>query len=97
VLPLSIRRLAEADMMLAAEWYETRSPGLGTAFLRAVDACFGLIQRYPDGFQVVTKAVRRARLRRFPHAVYYIASQQQITILAVVHSRQDPREWQGRL
>lgn len=95
--PIVIRAAAETDMMLAAEWYETRALGLGTEFLRAVDACFGLIQRVPEGYQLVAPDARRARLRRFPFSVYYVATPARISILAVLHVRRDPREWQSRL
>ncbi len=95
--PVILRFAAEADVLLAAEWYETRAPGLGAAFGRAVDACLSLIQRHPEGFQVVASDVRRARLRRFPFSVYYVAREQSITVIAVLHVRRDPREWQHRL
>lgn len=41
--------------------------------------------------------VRRVRLRRFPFSVFYVPSPTRISILAVLHVRRDPREWQGRL
>ncbi|HWP01958.1 MAG TPA: hypothetical protein VNL96_00730 [Gemmatimonadaceae bacterium] len=94
---LLIRAAAEADMLLAAEWYETRASGLGTEFLRAADVCFSLIQRMPQGYQLVAPEVRRARLRRFPFSVYYVATTERIAIPAVLHARRDPGEWQSRL
>jgi plasmid stabilization system protein ParE len=94
---LLIRPAAEMDMLLATEWYETRAAGLGTDFLRAADVCFGLIQRMPQAYQLVARDVRRARLRRFPFSVYFLATSQRIVILAVLHARRDPREWQSRL
>ena len=97
MLPVTILAAAEADLMVAAEWYETRSPGLGTEFLRAADACFRLIQRTPEGYQVVAADARRARMRRFPFSVYYVPAPTRIVILAVLHFRRDPREWRRRL
>jgi plasmid stabilization system protein ParE len=94
---LLIRAAAETDLLLATEWYETRATGLGTEFLRAVDVCFGLLRRMPQAYQLVAPAVRRARLRRFPFSVYYVATPERIAILAVLHARRDPREWQSRL
>ena len=35
---LVVRSAAEADILDAALWYEQRPPGLGTEFLRALDA-----------------------------------------------------------
>ena len=92
-----IRSDAEADLLVAAEWYASRAPGLGAEFLRAADVCFGLIQRHSDGYQVVAGEARRARLRRFPFSVFYVSTPTRIVVLAVLHVRRDPREWQGRL
>lgn len=39
-LPLIIRPKAEAEMTEAFDWYEDRSPGLGSEFLLCVDAAF---------------------------------------------------------
>jgi plasmid stabilization system protein ParE len=41
---------AERDLEDAAAWYELQRPGVGAAFLRAVDACFARIQRFPDAY-----------------------------------------------
>jgi plasmid stabilization system protein ParE len=40
--------------------------------------------------------VRRALVRRFPYAVYYVAEPDQISILAVIHTRRHPHRWQSR-
>jgi toxin ParE1/3/4 len=92
-----VRPAAEADLIVAAEWYASRAPGLGAEFLRAVDVCFRLIQRHPQGYQAVGGEARRARLPRFPFSVFYVATDRRISIIAVLHVRRDPREWQGRL
>ena len=55
-----VRPAAEADIAEAALWYEFRSLGLGTDFLRAVDVCFAEIQRSPERFPQVYR--RRAVL-----------------------------------
>lgn len=39
MLSLIVRPDAEADITDAAVWYETQSPGLGSEFIRSVDAC----------------------------------------------------------
>jgi len=44
---------AEADIRAAALWYESRSPGLGGEFLRAIDVAFAEIERMPGRFPVV--------------------------------------------
>ena len=64
---------AEAELDEAFNWYEGRAQGLGTEFTRAVRAAFALIARNPEQFPRVRGDVRRALVRRFPYAVYYVA------------------------
>ena len=42
---------------------------------------------------MVDEATRRAKLRRFPFAVYYEIESEQIVVFAVWHYRRDPRGW----
>jgi plasmid stabilization system protein ParE len=45
---LILRPEAEAEMTGAFDWYEQRLPGLGSGFLRCVDAVFNAILRNPQ-------------------------------------------------
>lgn len=65
-LPIRLRPRTEADLADAFAWYEERLPGLGTVFLRSVDACLTRVQRYPETSPEVHPSVRRAPLRRNP-------------------------------
>jgi plasmid stabilization system protein ParE len=44
---LIIQPEAEYDIQDAFEWYESQNPGLGSEFIRAVDACLSGIARNP--------------------------------------------------
>ena len=94
--PLLVRPLAEADVQSAYLWYETQAEGLGHEFLRAVDACFAAIERWPEAYPVVYKRYRRALLRRFPYIVYYSVSDAAIEVVACTHGRQHPTRWRRR-
>ena len=83
---------AEADISEAYLWYEARSAGLGSEFLRAVDACLAAVGRKPLGYPVVHKEVRRALLRKFPFAIFYVIEEERMVILALFHGRRDPKE-----
>jgi plasmid stabilization system protein ParE len=96
-LKIRLRPEVEAEIADAADWYEARSTGLGTEFLRAVDAAIASIQRYPLGYQVVFKDSRRALLRRFPYSVIYSISDNEILIVTCIHGKRDPKSWQDRV
>jgi len=93
---LVVRSAAEADIADAALWYEQRAPGLGADFLRAVDVAIAEIARMPERFPVVHLTCRRALLRRFPYAIYYVAAAESVSVVACMHARRDPRRWQER-
>ena len=94
---LVVRAAAEADILQAALWYDQRSPGLGTEFLRAVDVTLAEIERMPDRFPLVYRESRRALLRRFPCAVFFVASPELVSVVACMHARRDPRRWEERV
>ena len=94
---LTILIAAELDIIEAHDWYEGREFGLGTEFLRCIDACLNLIQRYPSTYQIVHETYRRVTIRRFPYVVFYEFNEQEIIIYAVLHCSQDPEKWRNRL
>jgi plasmid stabilization system protein ParE len=50
----------------------------------------------PELFPVVHRQTRRALLRRFPYGLYYRIVNDQIVVVACMHGRRDPRQWQSR-
>src|SRR5436305_1637292 len=93
---LSLRGEAEADIEAAAQWYEDQRPGLGLEFTRAVRAALATIEREPLRYPSARGEVRRALLRRFPYAVYFIADASETVVIACLHVRRDPQAWQSR-
>jgi toxin ParE1/3/4 len=93
---LIIRPEAEAELAEAFNWYEERVEGLGTHFLLAVDAVFRAILRNPEQYPRIHKTTRRALLRRFPYAVFFVVEDARIVVLAVFHAKRDPKHWQER-
>jgi toxin ParE1/3/4 len=96
-LPLLITSEAEEDLADAKAWYQRQRSGLGMQFVLCVEATFEQIRRTPEAGTQVAPGVRRVVVRRFPYGVYYRIDPDQIAILAVYHSKRDPRGWQSRI
>jgi plasmid stabilization system protein ParE len=94
---LIIRPEAELDIQDAFEWYEAQTSGLGSEFIRAVDAGLSSIGRNPLAYQVIYKQVRQILIRRFPYRILYVFDQNLITVIACFHSKRDPKSWEERL
>ena len=92
-----VRPEAEREIQEAFDWYEERSEGLGTEFLRTADACLSGVQRSPEAYQVVHAGVRRALLRKFPYALFYLVRDDKIIVLACFHIKRSPADWQRRV
>lgn len=95
-LELIIRPEAETEMSDAFDWYEERVKGLGSEFLLAVDATFQGILRHPRQYPVVYKTVRRVLLRRFPHEIFFVSEEDRVVVIAVFHTKRNPKHWQER-
>lgn len=94
---LVVRPEAERELADAFDWYEERVPGLGSEFLRCIDAVLSAVRRNPRQFPQVHRSVRRALTRRFPYAVFFVDDEERIAVLAVFHAKRDPQQWQERI
>jgi plasmid stabilization system protein ParE len=88
---------ARAELMDAQDWYENEIPGLGRRFGSAVAATVERIASNPLHFPLVYKQIRRALLRRFPYALFFLHElDDSLTVLACFHGSRDPMRWQRR-
>ena len=94
---LIVRPEAESDIGDAYAWYESQQPGLGDRFLVEMSRSIADIERQPLRFQRVRAEARRALLRHFPFAVFFVAAQDHIAVLAALHMARDPAAWQERV
>ena len=86
---------AAAEALDTRNWYEGRQPGLGVAFRKCLDDAIERLAKDPSQFRRVSGETRRALLDRFPYAVYFRATADDVVVLAV-HGRQHPLNWQQR-
>ncbi len=87
----------EDDAMVAYEWYERKSRGLGEEFLRMFYACSTDLARNPKLFAKAHSKFRRRLLRRFPYAIYYQIIDTNVVIFGVFHCARDPRTIKRKL
>jgi plasmid stabilization system protein ParE len=95
-MKLIVRPEAEAELLQAIDWYESRGRGLGADLLRCVDACLERILRHPEAYPVVHRSTRMAIVRRFPYLVLYRTTEDSISVIAIFHAKRNPMIWRKR-
>jgi plasmid stabilization system protein ParE len=95
-LPVVFQAGVRDEIDEAYAWYETQRLGLGEEFLTEVQSVLDRIERNPELHAPIYKNVRHTRVKRFPYAAYYRIEPARIAVIAVHHSKRDPRHWQSR-
>jgi plasmid stabilization system protein ParE len=93
---LVFRPEAETELLDARAWYEAERVALGAVFAAAVETTVTAILHNPLAYPRVKGDTRRALIRRFPYAVYFRPTEDEIIVLAVMHGRRHPRNWRSR-
>ena len=97
MLPVVLRDEADADLVSAANWYEQQSHGLGAVFAEAVQATLDRIAQSPDTLPIELRDIRMLGVKRFPYSVYYRIEVRRVLVLAITHSKRNPRVWKSRI
>ena len=95
-LPVILAPETRAEFDDAYDWYEQQRPGLGEVFADRVQQVLDRIATNPRLHQAVLRDVRKAVVARFPYCVYYREEPSCVRVLAIFHTRRDPRIWQSR-
>lgn len=95
--PATFLHEAEIELWKAAEYYESKSPGLGLDFLTEVETSIESIRRFPQQWPVREDGTRRCLVHRFPYLVVYMYLKQHIWILAIAHCKRRPHYWKDRI
>ena len=88
---------ARREYLEAAEFYESRRPGIGAAFTLEVEATIQRILEAPDRWRILEQDIRRCLTHVFPYGVLYTIEDDFILIVAVAHGSREPGYWRGRL
>src|SRR5438552_12684115 len=93
---LIVRPEAEAELLDAAQRYQRQREGLGVEFLSALDLTFDAIRQRPTWFPFAHADVRRALVKRFPYAVYFLLDSRKVTVVAIRHTARRNRDLEER-
>jgi plasmid stabilization system protein ParE len=96
VFTVIFTQAARAELIDAQDWYEREAAGLGRYFREAIDALAERLSTNPQQFPVVFKNLRRALLRRFPYALFFVVAGDALFVIACFHASRDPLQWQKR-
>jgi plasmid stabilization system protein ParE len=91
-----IRPEAERDVRDAVSWYEEQRPGLGRELILELDAVYERLSENPHLYRDIRRGIRRAIVRRFPYGVFYLVTDIEVRVIAVVDMARNPSVWQDR-
>ena len=81
----------EDELRQIRDYYEARSPGLGTRFVDEFERQVLAIAAAPGRWLVVRGDIRRCLMRRFPYVIYFRqVSSQVLRVTVVKHQRRHP-------
>lgn len=86
---LKINSSAQLDLKSAIDWYEAKQVGLGKRLLNDFEKALSRIQSNPYIFQLENN-YRNALLDIFPYLVIFEIDHQEIIILAIFNTHQNP-------
>ncbi len=94
---VAYHRLAAAELIESASFYDQRRLGLGDEFLSAVEAVLELIRAQPELGRRGLHGTLSFRTKRFPLRIVYELQPDRVWIVAVAHLSRKPGYWARRL
>jgi len=89
---IAILEAAEADIVAAYSWYESKREGLGSDFELCIEEALGRIIQNPEGSPIWIRNTRRFILTRFPYGVFYKIQYDTIYIVAIFSFKRNPHK-----
>lgn len=96
-LPVVFHPKAATEFEEAVDWYDEQRMGLGSEFKDSIDATLKAVREDPDRQPEIFKGARRWLAERFPYKVIYKIENDRILVVAVFHSKRNPKVWQSRI
>ncbi|HEX9971555.1 MAG TPA: type II toxin-antitoxin system RelE/ParE family toxin [bacterium] len=94
---ITFHELAEHELNEAADYYNSKSEGLGNVFLSEVERAVNQILHYPESSPCIYRVVRRKLVRRFPYSIMYSVTLDHVRILAIANQKRRPFYWHDRV
>jgi hypothetical protein len=88
--------LFDCDVREAAQWYDRRSEGLGNAFVEVVRQTVSDVIKDPHRFALSVAGCRYSRVLRFPYVVLFDLVDDELLMLAVLHTARSMEKWRER-
>ncbi|MGB7510377.1 MAG: type II toxin-antitoxin system RelE/ParE family toxin [Pelodictyon phaeoclathratiforme] len=92
----SFHELAEDELISTVEYYEDCQTGLGLCFFEEIYAMIEPICRFSLAWELIDSQTRRCLSNRFPYAVLYRMTENEIRIMAVMNLYRKPGYWKNR-
>jgi plasmid stabilization system protein ParE len=81
--------LVDCDVEAAALWYHARDPGIAERLIDEIRNAMRAAAADPLRHAIRFDDVRRVRVRRFPHSVYFQVRAETVLVLAVIHGARE--------
>lgn len=88
---------ARIEYIESYAWYHERGSHIAEAFEREIEHALEALQKFPDRWPVYVGTWHRILLRRFPFGIVYGFMNNQIVVVAIMHTRRKPGYWINRI
>ncbi|WP_170175832.1 type II toxin-antitoxin system RelE/ParE family toxin [Sulfurimonas crateris] len=95
-MTLKLHPLAENELVIALNYYFEISPKLEKKFLSHIDKQFNDILSSPNLYQYETETSQKVVMKKFPYIIIYEKYEDIIMILAIFHTKQNPKKLMQR-
>lgn len=94
---IKFHELAREEIATAYLYYEREKQGLGDLFLTSIENLLDRIGDNPRQFPVEFEEARKAMVSTFPFIIIFTIIQEEIFIVSIFHTSQNPSTWQKRI
>lgn len=81
--------LFDCDLKEAALWYGVRNPAVAARLIDEAELAIRAVVANPLRFSIWRGPIRRVKLRRYPHLVFYEIHDKTVYLLALAHGARD--------